>query len=129
MPKIGSFIAGMVALTLGVAPAFASPAGVWDLESKDTRFELALCGDGSQLCGKLVWLSDVDYNEQYKPYLGKLMANGLRQVKPRVWKGQMSLFGYSMSGTITERSADHLTLNGCAFLVVCKTYEMYRHKD
>lgn len=110
-----------------VVPAFASPAGVWDLETRDTRFQLEMCGDGSQVCGQLVWLSDADYNEQYKPYLNKSMANRLRQVGQNRWKGDMTLFGYKMAGTITQVNENQLTLSGCAFLVVCKTYQLYRH--
>ncbi|QQR39928.1 DUF2147 domain-containing protein [Devosia rhizoryzae] len=116
------------ALTIGAAlPATAaSPNGVWELNTKDTRFALELCGDGTQLCGQLVWLSDADYNEQYKPYLNKPMATALRPDGANRWKGKMQLFGHSFQGTITAHSDEHMTMSGCAFLVVCKTYEMYR---
>lgn len=110
-------------------PAFASPAGVWELEGKDTRFRLEMCGDGTQLCGQLIWLSDVDYNEQYKPYLNRSMANHMNQAGPNRWKGSIRLFGYNMSGTMIQRSEDHMTLQGCAVLVVCKTYEMHRYTE
>jgi uncharacterized protein (DUF2147 family) len=119
----------MLALGAGLlmaGQAMASPAGLWELETADTRFELQLCGDGTQLCGQLVWLKDVDYNEQYKPYLNTPMAAGVRQTGPNRWKGDMRLMGQSISGTITQQSEDHMTLQGCAFLVVCKTYQMYR---
>jgi len=129
MRGISGAIAGLTMLALAAGPALASPVGVWDLETRDTRFQLGFCGDGTQLCGQLVWLSDADYNDKYKPYLGKPMANGMRQVAQGKWKGQLKLFGYTMNGTITERSNDHLTLSGCAFLVVCKTYEMYRYAE
>jgi hypothetical protein len=33
-----------------------------------------------------------------------------------------------MSGTITQRSENQMTLQGCAFLVVCKSYEMFRYE-
>lgn len=109
-----------------VGQAHAAPNGVWELDSRDTRFQLELCGDGTQLCGMLVWLSDVDYNEQYKPYLNTPVANGLTQAGPNRWKGGMTLFGRSITGTITQHSEDAMSLTGCAFLVVCKTYQMFR---
>ncbi|MBN9334664.1 DUF2147 domain-containing protein [Devosia sp.] len=117
------------AAALLATPAFASPAGVWELEGKDTRFRLEMCGDGTQLCGQLIWLSDVDYNEQYKPYLNRSMANHMNQAGPNRWKGSIRLFGYNMSGTMIQRSEDHMTLQGCAVLVVCKTYEMHRYTE
>ncbi|MDV3250201.1 DUF2147 domain-containing protein [Devosia sp. BK] len=125
MPRLSALLP--LALAAFVAtPALASPNGVWELDSKDTRFKFELCGDGNQLCGQLVWLSDVDYNEQYKPYLNKPMANRLRPSGSNAWKGNLKLFGFNMSGTITQHSEDHMTLQGCAVLVVCKSYEMYR---
>jgi uncharacterized protein (DUF2147 family) len=108
------------------APALASPEGRWELETKDTQFELVLCGDGTELCGKLAWLSDAEYNDQYLPYLDKPMATKLQPDGPRRWKGRMQLFGHSFQGTISQDTEDQMTLSGCAFLVVCKTYEMYR---
>lgn len=112
---------------LVATPALASPAGVWELDSKDTRFQLEMCGDdGTRLCGQLVWLSDVDYNEQYKPYLNRSMANYMTPSGPNRWKGSIRLFGYNLSGTITQHSENHMTIQGCAVLVVCKSYEMYR---
>ena len=119
--------AALLTLVVGSAGAApASPDGVWELDTKDTRFTVALCGDGTQLCGVLSWLSDADYNEQYRPYLNRPMADRMVQDGPDRWKGTMRLMGHRLSGTITQQSEDHMTLSGCAFLVVCKTYEMYR---
>ena len=122
------FAFGLVALMMaaGVGQAMAAPDGVWELETRDTRFALQSCGDGTQLCGQLVWLLDVDYNEQYKPYLNAPMASGMKQVSPGRWKGEMKLFGQNFSGTLTQNSADQMTLAGCAYLIVCKSYKMYR---
>jgi uncharacterized protein (DUF2147 family) len=109
--------------------AAASPDGVWELETRDTRIQLNICGDGQQLCGALVWLSDADYNERYKPLLNKPMMERVTQVSPTQWRGKMRLFGHSAQGTITQVSEDQLTLEGCVLLVVCKTYQLYRHEE
>lgn len=118
--------AGLTLMLGSAVPALASPQGVWELETKDTRFTLELCGDGTQLCGMLTWLSDADYNDQYLPYLNRPMADRMVQDGPNRWKGTMRLMGHRLSGTITQHSENHMTLSGCAFLVVCKTYQMYR---
>ncbi len=127
MRRIFGFFLAMGAATAMAFPALASPAGLWELETRDTRFALEMCGDGTQVCGTLAWLSDADYNEQYKPYLDKPMADRLVPAGPNRWKGQMQLFGHKVAGTLTQRSENQMTLQGCAFLVVCKSYEMYRH--
>lgn len=123
--KITGAMAGLLMLGC-VGQAVASPVGLWELETRDTRFQLELCGDGTQLCGMLVWLSDADYNEQYLQYLNTPMADRIDQSGPNRWKGAMRLFGQNITGTITQRSDDVMTLQGCAFLVVCKSYQMFR---
>ncbi|MEO8684836.1 MAG: hypothetical protein ABI414_08355 [Devosia sp.] len=127
MRFIGRILVAVGLVAASVVPAMASPNGVWELETRDTRIQLQLCGDGSQLCGQLVWLSDADYNNQYKRYLNTPVTTGMTAVGPGLWKGKMRLLGYDMSGTITQQSEDQMTLSGCAFLVVCKTYQLYRH--
>lgn len=124
--RLGVIAGVMMALALGAGAAQASPNGVWELDSRDTRIALALCGDGTQLCGTLVWLSDVDYNEQYKPFLNAPVAEAIAQSGPNRWKGAMRLFGHKIQGTITQQSETQMTLQGCALLVVCKTYQMFR---
>ena len=127
MRFIGRILVAVGLVAASIVPAMASPNGVWELETRDTRIQLQLCGDGSQLCGQLVWLSDADYNNQYKRYLNTPVTTGMTAVGPGRWKGKMRLLGYDMSGTITQQSEDQMTLSGCAFLVVCKTYQLYRH--
>ena len=118
--------AGLLLLTASAGAVQASPNGVWELDSRDTRIELALCGDGTQLCGTLVWLSDVDYNEQYKPFLNAPVAEAISQSGPNRWRGAMQLFGHKIQGTITQQSETQMTLQGCALLVICKSYQMFR---
>lgn len=119
-------IGAMMILAASVGVAQASPDGVWELDSRDTRIALQLCGDGTQLCGTLVWLSDVDYNEQYKPFLNAPVAEAIKQSGPNRWKGAMQLFGHRIQGTITQQSETQMTLQGCALLVICKTYQMFK---
>ena len=127
MRGFGTAIAALALVAASVMPAVASPNGVWELETRDTRIQLQLCGDGTKLCGTLVWLSDADYNDQYKKYLNTPVTTGMAQAGNGKWKGKLRLLGYDMSGSITQQSEDHMTLSGCAFVVVCKTYQMYRH--
>ncbi len=127
MRFLQAIIAASVLVGSVMPAAAASPDGVWELETRDTRIQLNICGDGDRLCGALVWLSDADYNERYKPLLNKPMMERVTQVSPNEWRGKMRLFGYSAQGTITQVSDDQLALEGCVMLVVCKTYQMYRH--
>lgn len=124
--KASLAVGAMMMLAASAGTAQAAPNGVWELDSRDTRIALELCGDGTQLCGTLVWLSDVDYNEQYKPFLNAPVAEAISQSGPNRWKGAMQLFGHRIQGTITQQSDTQMTLQGCALLVICKTYQMFK---
>ena len=125
MRKLSGIVAALL-LLVGAGAATASPEGLWELDSRDTRLQIELCGDGTQICGSLAWLSDADYNDQYLPYLNTPVTDGVKQVGPNRWRGAMRLLGRDITGTITQRSEDQMSLTACAFLVVCKTYQMYR---
>ena len=129
MRKVIGAVASLMMLAGTMASAYASPNGVWELETRDTRIQLALCGDGTQLCGTLVWLSDADYNQQYQRYLNAPVANGIKQMGPNRWKGAMQLLGNNITGTITQQSETQMTLQGCALLVLCKTYKMFKFSE
>ena len=122
------FVAAALLAVFFVAPAIGqdmNPNGTW-VDQWGTSFTFELCGDGTQLCGTLVWLSDVDYNKQYERFLNSPVASAIKQTGPNRWKGDMQLLGHKINGTITQRSETQMTLQGCAFLVVCKTYQMFK---
>ncbi len=129
MRGIGRVILALGMVAASIAPALASPEGEWLLSTGDTRFHIELCGDGTQLCGTLSWLSDDDYNKRYVQYLNKPAITQIKQVRANRWKGGMRLFGQKFSGTITQTSEDQMTLSGCAFVVVCKTYQLTRYSE
>jgi uncharacterized protein (DUF2147 family) len=120
-----------VAVVVGATvPALASPEGIWEIEMRDSRYSVELCGeDGTALCGTLIWLGNGADNAENLPYLNTLMIDHARQVKPNQWKGDLHLYGQSAAGTITQVSADQITLTGCVAVILCKTYQMYRYSE
>jgi uncharacterized protein (DUF2147 family) len=108
------------------AQSFASPEGTWEIEMRDSRYRVEMCGDGTQLCGTLIWLGNGADSPENLPYLNTLMIDHAPQIGPNQWKGDLHIYGQSAAGTITQNSDNSISLEGCAFLVVCKTYQMYR---
>lgn len=108
-------------------PVLASPVGMWEIESRDSRYDVTLCGDGTQLCAELVWLGRGADNPTNMPYLNTLLIDRAVSTKAGQWKGKLRLFGQTADGTITQVGADQITLRGCVALVICKTYQMYRY--
>lgn len=127
--KIVSFvIAAIVALALGV-PALAapiSPEGQWEIEFGDSRYEVTLCGDGTQLCGKLIWLGNGGDTPENLQYLNTLLIDHARMLQPNRWQGNLNLYGQTATGTIDLVSNDLFLTQGCFLFVLCRTYKFYR---
>jgi uncharacterized protein (DUF2147 family) len=121
--------AGLVALLAvpSMAQGLASPVGTGEIEMRDSRYRVEMCGDdGTALCGTLIWLGNGADSPDNLPYLNTLMIDHAPQVGPNQWKGDLHIYGQTAAGTITQNSDNSITLEGCAFMVVCKTYQMYR---
>ncbi|MBS3847747.1 DUF2147 domain-containing protein [Devosia sp. BSSL-BM10] len=120
-----------VASLLSVPTALAaSPVGIWEIEMRDSRYSVELCGAaGTALCGTLIWLGNGADSPDNLPYLNTLMIDHAPQTGPNTWKGDLHIYGQSAAGTITQVSEDQITLRGCVFGIICKTYQMYRMAD
>ncbi|UXN75364.1 hypothetical protein N8D56_11560 [Devosia sp. A8/3-2] len=92
-----------VAATL---PALASPEGLWEIESKDSRYKVTLCGDGTQLCAELIWLGNGADSPENLPYLNTLLIDHAPQTQPNEWKGELHLYGQTAGGTDHPRKRE-----------------------
>ena len=117
------------ALVAGLGGAVASPVGTWEIESRDSRYEVTMCGDGTQLCAELIWLGNGADSEKNLPYLNTMMIDGAKQVKPNQWRGQLHLYGKTAPGTITQVSDDVVRIKGCLLVVACRSYTRNRLSD
>jgi hypothetical protein len=116
----------LFAATAAQAAQFASPEGVWELEFRDSHFRVVYCGDGTALCGTLIWLSKNSSQPEKVKYLNKMVVKYVKPIAPNKWKGEMDLLGEHVTGTVEQLSDDQLALTGCKYLFFCKTYMMYR---
>lgn len=118
---------GAVTIAMTVAPAFAaiSPAGTWQTSSGESRFEVSLCGDGTQVCAKLVWLRSDARTADNLPYLNTYVLNGATLAVANKWRGNAEYLGEELKGTLTLLSADTMTLNGCKG-IFCQKVELHR---
>jgi len=113
------------AVSAGAAQQFTSPEGVWELEFRDSHFRVNYC-DGDRLCGTLIWLSESSSTPEKVKYLNQMVVKYVRPIAPNKWKGEMDLLGEHVNGTVEQMSDDVLKLTGCKFVVLCKSYMMYR---
>ena len=129
MKRLARLATGLALVLAAIAPANASPAGMWEIEMRDSRYDVTLCGDGTQLCAELVWLGNGADNAENLPYLNTLLIDHARQTRSNQWKGELHIYGQRAAGTITQVSADQITLKGCVAFVICRTYQMYRYGE
>jgi len=103
--------------------------GTWQSEGKEATFEVALCGDGTQLCGTLVTLRPDVVTDDNKHHLGQIVIDNAKSVGPDTWSGLIHYLGYDLQGTIVLQSPERIQLNGCLMMVLCKTFYLDRQQS
>ncbi|SDG73914.1 DUF2147 domain-containing protein [Pelagibacterium luteolum] len=129
-PLLATISAALVMVPPALAQDLASPEGIWEIDSRDSRYQVELCGDdGQSLCGTLVWLAESAQSEENLQYMNSTIIDHAEPTGENSWNGRLSLWGQSANGTITQVSDDTIELEGCAFIVVCRTYTLNRYSD
>ena len=112
-----AFIIFLVALPAIAEPI--NPTGLWEADDGESRYEVSLCGDGTQLCAKLIWIRPDVTNERNSVYIDTYVVNGAKRKTDREWRGNISLYGHTVSGNVQAYSQNKLVVRGCALLVIC----------
>ncbi len=103
------------------------PVGTWVIQSNDSRYDVTLCGeDGTQLCGRLIWLGNGAETPDNLPYLGTLLIDHALKTGPNQWQGDLHIYGQTASGTIRLTGDDTFVTTGCILFVICRDYTFYR---
>jgi uncharacterized protein (DUF2147 family) len=129
------FAASFAALALLTLPAFAgssvspagsiSPTGTWQSTTGESRYQVSLCGDGTELCAKLTWLRADARTKENLPYLNTYVVKGARATQANKWRGTVNYNGDTVSGSVTLVDADTLKLKGCKGFF-CKSLQFVR---
>ena len=119
--------AAFVTAALSLSPAFAaqSPAGTWQTVTGESRFEVTLCGDGTQVCARLVWLREDARTPENLPYLNSYVLMGAKRALENKWRGSAEYMGETVKGTLTLVDSDTMTINGCKG-ALCQKFELTR---
>lgn len=119
--------AAAIVLGLSIAPALAveSPAGTWQTASGESRFQISLCGDGTQVCAQLVWLREDARTPENLPYLNSYVLVGAKRALENKWRGSAEYLGEVVKGTLTLVDGNTMTINGCKG-ALCQKFELTR---
>ena len=126
MAKFGRMVLALGLMMASLVPAMASPVGQWEIETGDSRYNVTMCGDGTQICAELIWLGNGGDTAENLPYLNTLMIDRAPLIRANQWRGELNLYGKKATGTITQLDANTVQLKGCYFLVLCRSYKMHR---
>lgn len=123
-------LAAVIALlSVLLAPALAAehdPTGLWEIEYRDSRYDVSLCGDGTQLCGTLIWLGKGADIPKNLPYLNTMVINAIKKTGPNRWEGGMNLYGQRVSGTVNMLDAKTFLAKACVLFILCQEVKFYR---
>lgn len=111
-----------------IAPAqvfAADPTGTWQTRSGDSRYMVSYCGDGTELCARLVWLRDDARTEENLAYLNTNVVTGADAAAENRWTGVVTYGGETFTGSLSRTGADELKLRGCKG-ILCTTLRFDR---
>lgn len=108
-----------------MAATIYSPAGIWVTNGGESKYELTLCGDGDDLCAKMIWVNESELGQKLKPYLGEAMLVMAPRVATQKWRGQITLQGRTVKGSIELLDADNIHVRGCEGML-CQGVELIR---
>jgi len=130
LPK-GGFKAVVAAVFLTIAVSShalaggLSPEGFWQQSNGDTRVKVTLCGDGTELCAKLTWLSEKAKTPENLKDLNGYVVTEAEKTTDNAWKGEVHFNGQSAEGTIKLTGQNTIEVKGCK-LGLCRSVKFQR---
>ncbi|VAW14299.1 hypothetical protein MNBD_ALPHA12-2027 [hydrothermal vent metagenome] len=106
-----------------------TPEGNWQAEDGDSRYRVALCGDGTQLCVKLTWINPEKVNDRNQQFVDKYVIYQARRARPAEWRGDINIYGTIVGGSVKLLGGDKVKVTGCAYLLFCQSFLLKRIED
>lgn len=123
--KLAAIAFAACTMAAPVLAADDTPAGQWQSVTGDARYTVSMCGDGTKLCVKLVWLSAELRTTENLQYLNTWVIRNARPADDNEWRGEVEYEGATVNGHIRLVSGDRLEVNGCR-LILCQKLEFIR---
>jgi hypothetical protein len=128
MSRLLQTISGLgIAAMIGLSPvaAFADSLGVYQTTDRKMDFGLNTCGaDNKHLCVTLLAARGSANVPQTRPFIGKLAVSNAKPVGRNVWKGSMTVQGYTADGTLTLNPGVNFVMHGCTYVVICNDFTL-----
>jgi uncharacterized protein (DUF2147 family) len=123
---LGSAAALLVgALSLPVQAGDIDPVGQWEVDTGESRYRVSYCGDGTELCAKMIWLREDARTPENLALLNSYVVRGARLGEDRSWSGTVLYNGQSYASTVTLISNDSMRVESCAGFI-CRSFGLNR---
>ncbi len=103
-----------------------SPAGTWQADDGDSRYDVTLCGDGTQICAKLIWINPDKVNTRNVQYLNEYVIYQGNRARPAEWRGEINIYGTKVGGSVKILGTNSLKVTGCFLAFFCESYTLQR---
>ena len=124
------FVIAVLAFLFAPALALADPSGLWSRSNEQGESHIRVAAAGDVYTGTIEWMENPrndtenpDPALQDRPLVGVQIFNDMEQLNPTKWGG--SLYnpedGRTYSGTLTIIDENTLELEGCAFIIFCRS--------
>jgi uncharacterized protein (DUF2147 family) len=129
MNSLKTVLAALTAVTMSAGIAHAatihSPEGVWVTNGGESKYQITLCGDGDDICAKMIWADDSALGARLKQYVGKDAVIEVPRIGDQRWRGKIDWQGNVVRGTIDITDASNIHIKGCNG-AVCQTVELIK---
>ena len=129
MPRLLSLLLAALTALSFVVPSTAavafSPLGTWQTTTGESRYKVVSCGEGGQICAKLIWLRADARTPENLPYLNTYVVKGAVPTQANRWSGTVYYEGERIGGSMIMLDGDSLRLTGCK-LIACTTLDFTR---
>ncbi|WP_417309286.1 DUF2147 domain-containing protein [Devosia sp.] len=102
-----------------------NPVGNWETTTGESRYKVSRCGNGQELCARLIWLRDDARTAENLALLNNYVLTGARQVEPNSWVGTVVYDGDTYSGSVAFKGDNLLTVRSCSG-IFCQSYDLRR---
>lgn len=105
--------AALMFIGLMATPSLAAdPTGTWQSTTGESRYHVAYCGDGGEVCAKLTWLREDARTAENLAYLNRNVVQAV-PAGENTWKGQVAYEGDVFAGNLMLVSNDAMKIRGC----------------
>lgn len=102
------------------------PNGVWAADAGDARYDVSLCGDGTQICVKLIWIKPNQINDRNIKLLNEYVIYEGSRARLAEWRGKIVIYGMTLDGSVKILGQNKVQVTGCAYALFCEGFTLSR---